>query len=108
MGCAKLRSPVYRRRQPERTLLYRTVQTHLATWLAHHDDGAGKIIGQLHRRHRAKEFLRFLRHVDASIPPELEVHVVMDNYATHKTPVVKAWFARHPRFHKHFTPTSAS
>ena len=64
--------------------------------------------GELHRRHRAKEFLQFLRTIDANVPQALEVHLVMDNYGTHKTPSVRNWFARHSRFHAHFTPTSAS
>ena len=68
----------------------------------------GKVIGQLHRRHRSKEFLSFLRTIDEAVPEKLDVHLVMDNYGTHKTPTVKGWLARHPRFHVHFTPTSAS
>lgn len=68
----------------------------------------GKIIGELHRRHRAKEFLAFLRTIEAAVPAQLDVHLIMDNYGTHKTPAVKTWLARHPRFHPHFTPTSAS
>lgn len=68
----------------------------------------GKVIGELHRRHRAKEFLDFLRAIEAAVPPKLDVHLVMDNYGTHKTPSVNRWLARHPRFHAHFTPTSAS
>jgi transposase len=68
----------------------------------------GKVIGQLHRRHRATEFLQFLGLLDERMPAGVEVHVVMDNYGTHKTPAVKRWFVRHPRFHPHFTPTSAS
>ncbi|NYT23999.1 IS630 family transposase [Alcaligenaceae bacterium] len=68
----------------------------------------GEVLGQLHRRHRATEFLKFLAHLDVSVPSENEVHVVMDNYGTHKTAAVKRWFARHPRFHAHFTPTGAS
>lgn len=72
------------------------------------DIATGKVIGELHRRHRAKEFLQFLRTIDANVPPEFDVHLVMDNYGTHKTPTVNSWFARHPRFHTHFTPTSAS
>ncbi len=72
------------------------------------DMATGKVIGELHRRHRATEFLKFLRTLDANVPEALEVHLVMDNYGTHKTPSVKGWFARHPRFHAHFTPTSAS
>lgn len=67
-----------------------------------------EVIGELHRRHRSTEFLQFLRTIEANVPAQLDVHLVMDNYGTHKTPAVKAWFARHPRFHVHFTPTSAS
>lgn len=72
------------------------------------DIATGEVIGELHRRHRSTEFLQFLRTIDANVPPELDVHLVMDNYGTHKTASIKAWFARHPRFHVHFTPTSAS
>lgn len=72
------------------------------------DIATGEVIGQLHRRHRSQEFLKFLRTIEASVPTSLDVHLVMDNYGTHKTPSVRAWFARHPRFHVHFTPTSAS
>ena len=68
----------------------------------------GKVIGEVHRRHHAKEFLAFLRTIDAAVPAKLDVHLVMDDYGTHKTAAVKAWFARHPRFHAHFTPTSSS
>ena len=60
------------------------------------------------RRHRAKEFLAFLKEIDARVPAGLDLHIVMDNYATHKTATVKAWLARRPRYHVHFTPTSAS
>lgn len=72
------------------------------------DLATGKVIGELHRRHRSDEFLKFLRTIDESVPAKLDIHLVMDNYGTHKTPTVKAWFARHPRFHLHFTPTSSS
>ncbi|MGH1508588.1 IS630 family transposase [Ralstonia solanacearum] len=72
------------------------------------DIATGEVIGELHRRHRSSEFLQFLRTIDASVPAEMEVHLVMDNYGTHKTPSIKSWFARRPRFHVHFTPTSAS
>ncbi len=72
------------------------------------DIATGEVIGQLHRRHRSDEFLQFLRTIESNVPQDLAVHLVMDNYGTHKTPKVKAWFARHPRFHVHFTPTSAS
>lgn len=72
------------------------------------DVATGRVIGQLHRRHRASEFLKFLRAIDRAVPGQLDVHLVMDNYGTHKTPSVRAWFGRHPRFHVHYTPTSAS
>jgi transposase len=72
------------------------------------DIATGKVIGETHRRHRSREFLKFLRTIDENVPEELEVHVVMDNYGTHKTASIRSWFARHPRFHPHFTPTSAS
>lgn len=72
------------------------------------DMASGKVIGELHRRHRAKEFLQFLRTIDAHVPEALHVHLIMDNYGTHKTASVRNWFARHPQFHAHFTPTSAS
>lgn len=72
------------------------------------DLATGQVIGELHRRHRSKEFLAFLRTIEAQVPAKLDVHLILDNYGTHKTPSVKAWFARHPRFHLHFTPTSAS
>ncbi len=72
------------------------------------DFASGRVIGELHRRHRSKEFLAFLRTIEAKVPAKLDLHLILDNYGTHKTPSVKAWFARHPRFHLHFTPTSAS
>lgn len=72
------------------------------------DLATGKVIGELHRRHRGQEFLTFQRTIDANVPAALEVHLVMDNYGTHKTPAVRGWLARHPRFKVHFTPTSSS
>ena len=72
------------------------------------DVATGKVIGQCHRRHRHQEFLKFLERVDAQLPPDRDVHVIMDNYGTHKAPKVMRWFVRHPRSHLHFTPTSAS
>jgi transposase len=74
------------------------------------DVATGKVIGRCHRRHRHQEFIRFLDHVHTTLPrePGVSVHVVLDNYATHKTPAVKRWFLRHPEYHLHFTPTSAS
>ena len=73
-----------------------------------HDIKPGAIIGECLPRHRAKEFLRFLRTIDRQTPAHLDLHLVLDNYATHKTKAVKAWLARHPRFKLHFTPTSSS
>ncbi len=72
------------------------------------DVATGKVIGQCMSRHRHQEFLRFLRLIDRNTPKSLELHLVIDNYATHKHAKVKAWLKRHPRFHLHFTPTSAS
>ncbi len=68
----------------------------------------GKVIGACMPRHRHREFLRFLRHIDRQTPAELDLDLIVDNYATHKTPAVKRWLKAHPRFHLHFTPTSAS
>ena len=65
-------------------------------------------VGQCHRRHRAVEFRKFLRSIDKAVPADLEAHLVLDNYGTHKTAMIHQWLARHPRFHLHFTPTSAS
>lgn len=72
------------------------------------DIATGRVIGEMHRRHRSREFLQFLRTIEANVPADLDIHLVMDNYGTHKTPSIKAWFARNLRFHVHFTPTSAS
>ena len=72
------------------------------------DVASGFIIGKCYKRHRAAEFLNFLKEVDAQIRVGLDVHIIMDNYATHKTPRIRAWLARRPHYHVHFTPTSAS
>jgi transposase len=72
------------------------------------DAKSGKIIGQVHRRHRAIEFRKFLDTIDGAVPAELDVHLILDNYGTHKTPMIHRWLARRPRFHLHFTPTSSS
>ncbi|MEU4295556.1 IS630 family transposase [Kribbella sp. NPDC026596] len=72
------------------------------------DLSSGSVIAQHYRRHRHQEFLRFLKLIDAAVPNDLDLHLVLDNYATHKTPKVKEWLIRHPRFHLHFTPTSSS
>jgi transposase len=68
----------------------------------------GKVIGDCMPRHRHQEFLRFLKRIDAETPPELDLHLIVDNYSTHKHQRVKSWLHRHPRFHMHFTPTSSS
>jgi transposase len=68
----------------------------------------GKVIGDCMPRHRHQEFIRFLKRIDAETPPELDLHLIVDNYGTHKHARVKSWLARHPRFHLHFTPTSSS
>jgi transposase len=72
------------------------------------DIATGKVIGRCHPRHRHQEFLRFLQQIDAAVPAGLEIHLVLDNYGTHKAPKVAAWFKRRPRYHLHFTPTSGS
>ena len=68
----------------------------------------GSVIGELHRQHRATEFKKFLITIDKTVPAELDIHLICDNYGTHKTPAIRAWLARHPRFHMHFTPTGSS
>jgi transposase-like protein/transposase len=72
------------------------------------DMATGKVIGSLHRRHRASEFKKFLIRIDEEVPDSLDVHLILDNYSTHKTPDIHRWLLRHPRFHLHFTPTSGS
>ncbi len=72
------------------------------------DIATGEVIGQCQSRHRQQEFIRFLDRIENAVPAELAVHLVLDNYATHKTPKVAAWFKKHPRYHLHFTPTSSS
>jgi transposase len=74
------------------------------------DVATGRVIGKCYRRHRQQEFIKFLNEIDVQIPkePGVEIHLVMDNYGTHKAPAVKRWFVRHPEYHLHFTPTSGS
>jgi transposase len=72
------------------------------------DIATGQVIGRCYQRHRAIEFRKFLATVEQVVPADLDVHLVLDNYATHEAPPVRAWLARHPRYHLHFTPTSAS
>jgi transposase len=69
---------------------------------------SGEVIGSLHQRHRAIEFLKFLKTIDHNVPDHLDVHLVLDNASSHKTPSVRRWLHQHPRFHLHFTPTSSS
>jgi transposase len=72
------------------------------------DIATGKVIGRCQTQHRHQEFLRFLDQIEREVPAELDIHLVLDNYATHKVPKVAAWFKQHPRYHLHFTPTSGS
>ena len=93
--------------QPERAThdYYRHGTTSLFAAL---DIATGKVIGRCHSRHRQQEFLRFLQQIDRTVPAGRDVHLVLDNYGTHKTPKVAAWFKKRPRYHLHITPTSAS
>src|ERR671913_433640 len=72
------------------------------------DMASGKVIGSIHRRHRSVEFRKFLVKLDKQVPAALDVHLICDNYATHKTDAIQRWLAAHPRFHLHFVPTSSS
>jgi hypothetical protein len=94
-GLPELRTHDYRRRGT--TSLFAAV-----------DVANGKVIGAMHRRHRATEFRSFLDRIDREVPADLDVHLVLENYATHKTPLIHRWLFQHPRFHLHFTPTYSS
>jgi transposase len=72
------------------------------------DIATGAVIGKCYARHRAREFRKFLDEIETAVPDGLDVHLVMDNYATHKTPLIRSWLAKRPRWHVHLTPTSAS
>jgi hypothetical protein len=72
------------------------------------DTKTGTVIAETHRRHRSREFRLFLDRIDASVPADRDVHLVLDNYGTHKTPLIQRWLAKRPRFHVHFTPTYGS
>ena len=72
------------------------------------DVKTGTVIGECHARHRALEFRRFLDTIEAAVPPDLDIHLILDNYATHKTAAIRRWLAKRPRYHVPFTPTSAS
>lgn len=92
---------------PER-VTHDYVRHGVSSLFAAFDIATGEVISALHRRHRASEYKKFLIKVDKNAPAELDVHIVCDNYATHKTEQINAWLARHPRFHLHFTPTGSS
>jgi transposase len=104
------------RTQPSLPMNYGLPETHThdyrrygtTTLFAALDVATGEIIGKLKRRHRSTEFISFLRHIDKVVPEDLEVHLIMDNYGTHKTAQVKRWLMRHPRFQCHFIPTYSS
>jgi transposase len=72
------------------------------------DVQAGRVLCQTHQRHRSTEFRKFLDEIDKNVPADLDVHIIMDNYGTHKTQTIRRWFAKRPRFHVHFTPTYSS
>src|SRR5262245_65993055 len=72
------------------------------------DVKTGTVIGRCHRRHRAVEFRKFLDAIDEVVPSDFDIHLILDNYATHKTPRIRPWLTNRPRFHLHFTPTGAS
>jgi transposase len=80
----------------------------ITTLFAALDVTTGEVYGSIHRRRRATEFKKFLTTLDKRIPADLDVHLICDNYATHKTPTITTWLAGHPRFHRHHTPTYAS
>ena len=80
----------------------------VTTLFAALDVATGQVIGSIHRRHRAAEFKKFLTTLDKQVPADLQVHLICDNYSTHKTPAIRTWLDAHPRFHMHFTPTYSS
>src|SRR5437899_3053347 len=117
--CAAMRSARYRRstaRSPglplkkgrAGTMTHDYKRHGTTTLFAALDIATGKVIGECLPRHRAKEFLKFLSRIDKETLPHLDLHLILDNYATHKTPAVRRWLKRHPRFKLHFTPTSSS
>lgn len=93
--------------QPERRS-HDYIRYGTTTLFAALDTETGRVIGECHRRHRSIEFRKFLDTIDAAVTADLDVHLIMDNYGTHKTVLIRRWLARRPRFHVHFTPTSAS
>ena len=93
--------------QPERHA-HDYIRHGTTTLFAALDVRTGRVMGECHARHRAHEFRRFLDTIDAAVPSHLDVHLILDNYATHKTARIRRWLAKRPRYHLHFTPTSAS
>jgi transposase len=93
--------------QPERHA-HDYIRHGTTTLFAALDIRTGRVIGECHPRHRAREFRRFLDTIEATISRDLDVHLILDNYATHKTALIRRWLAKRPRYHVHFTPTSAS
>lgn len=93
---------------PDASERRKQVRFDTASLLANLDLAAGFIPGKSYRKQGTKEFLEFLKQIDVNLSPGLDVHIVMDNYATHKVAVIRSWLARRPRYHLHFTPTSAS
>jgi transposase len=93
--------------QPERRT-HDYVRHGTTTLFAALDVKTGRVIGECHARHRAVEFRRFLDTIDAAVAVDFDVHLILDNYATHKTAAIRRWLAKRPRYHIHFTPTSAS
>ena len=98
--------PVLRRHPERRTHDY--IRHGVTSLFAAFDLTTGEVISDLHRRHRATELRKFLITIDKAVPDDLDVHLVCDNYATHKTEMINNWLAKHPRFHIHFTPTGSS
>ena len=90
------------------TLTHDYVRHGTTTLFAALEVESGVVISQCMSRHRHQEWIRFLKHIDASTDAKLDLHLICDNYAAHKHPSVKRWLAKHPRFHLHFTPTSSS
>jgi transposase len=84
------------------------VRNGITTLFAAFNTSTGEVISSLHRRHRAAEFKKFLAKIDKEVPEGLDIHLICDNYGTHKTPAIQAWLDRHPRFHMHHTPTYSS
>jgi len=93
--------------QPERRT-HHYLRHGTTTLFAALDVATGEVLGECYSQHRNQEFRRFLKRIDESVPAQLDVHLIIDNYATHKTPAVQRWLAKRPRFHVHYTPTYSS